>query len=145
MPARGSIRLVPALAALAATLAVGLAVLACPLARAADDPAVQIASKPEVGSFLTDGAGRTLYFFKKDTQGKSACAGDCLTKWPIFYREKVQPSGGPRSTDFGTLTRDDGKKQTTYKGLPLYYFAGDQAPSETKGQGFKDLWVVASP
>jgi len=145
MPARGSARLTTALVTAAATLALGLAVGARTLARAADDPAVKVASKPEVGSYLTDGAGRTLYLFKKDTQGKSACAGNCVTLWPIFFRERVQPAAGTKSTDFGTITREDGKKQTTYKGLPLYYFSGDHAPSDTKGQGFKDLWVVASP
>jgi predicted lipoprotein with Yx(FWY)xxD motif len=145
MPARGSARLTTALATAAATLALGLAVGARPLARADDDPAVKVASKPEVGSYLTDGAGRTLYLFKKDTQGRSACAGNCVTLWPIFFRERVQPAAGTKSTDFGTITREDGKKQTTYKGLPLYYFSEDHAPSDTKGQGFKDLWVVASP
>jgi len=145
MPAHGSVRRTTAFATAAATLALGLAVGARTLARAADDPAVKVASKPEVGSYLTDGAGKTLYLFKKDTQGKSACAGDCVKLWPIFFRERVQPKGDARSTDFGTITREDGKKQTTYKGLPLYYFSGDQAPSDTKGQGFKDLWVVASP
>jgi predicted lipoprotein with Yx(FWY)xxD motif len=126
-------------------LAVALALLAGSTARAAESAAVKVASKPDVGSFLTDGDGKTLYVFKKDTQGKSACAGNCVTLWPVFFREKVQPGGGPKSTDFGTITREDGKKQTTYKGLPLYYFSGDQAPSDTKGHGFKDVWTVASP
>jgi predicted lipoprotein with Yx(FWY)xxD motif len=123
------------------------AVLALLLATAAraDHHTVKVASKQDVGSFLTDAKGMTLYTFKKDAPGKSACAGDCLTRWPIFYREKVAPTGGPKEADFGTITREDGKKQTTYKGLPLYYFAGDKAASETAGQGVKDVWVVAAP
>ena len=44
-----------------------------------------------------------------------------------------------------TITRADGKKQTTYKGLPLYYFSKDVKPGDTTGQGFKDLWSVAKP
>jgi predicted lipoprotein with Yx(FWY)xxD motif len=121
-----------------------LALLAASAARAAD-PAVKVASKEGVGSYLTDGGGKTLYVFKKDGPGKSACASSCVASWPIFYREKVAPAGGPQASDFGTITRADGQKQTTYKGLPLYYFAGDQAPSDTKGQGVMNLWNVASP
>lgn len=106
---------------------------------------VKVGSSKEVGSYLTDAKGMALYVFKKDAPGKSACAGPCVAKWPLFYREKVAPSGGPKASDFGTITREDGQKQTTYKGLPLYYFADDQGPSDTKGQGFKDVWLVAKP
>ena len=136
MHTRGPIVIVAALAV--------LAVLASPVARA-DAGGVKVSSKPDVGRYLTDDQGRTLYVFKKDAPGKSACAGDCIARWPVFYQEKVAPAGGPKASDFGTLAREDGQKQTTYKGLPLYYFAGDQAASDTKGQGFKDVWVVASP
>ena len=30
----------------------------------------------------------------------------------------------------------DGKQWVTYNGLPLYYFANDKAPGDTKGQGW---------
>jgi predicted lipoprotein with Yx(FWY)xxD motif len=121
-----------------------LALLAAPAALA-DHHAVKVAKKEGVGSYLTDTKGMALYVFKKDTPGKSACAGDCVTKWPLYFREKVAPSGGPKDSDFATITRDDGQKQTTYKGLPLYYFAGDKEPSDTKGQGVKDVWYLAQP
>lgn len=111
----------------------------------ADHHVVKVAKNDKVGSFLTDAKGMTLYVFKKDSPGKSACAGDCLTKWPLYYREKVGISGDLKAEDFATIDREDGKKQTTYKGLPLYYFSGDKAASDTKGQGFKDLWTVAAP
>ena len=53
--------------------------------------------------------------------------------------------GELQPADFATITREDGKQQTTYKGMPLYYFAADKAASDTKGQGVKDLWTVAAP
>ena len=121
-----------------------VALLTAAAARAQSDQ-VKVASSKDLGSYLTDAKGMTLYVFKKDSPGKSACAGPCVEKWPLFFSEKVAPSGGPKASDFGTITREDGKKQTTYKGLPLYYFAGDQAPAETKGQNFRDVWVVAAP
>jgi predicted lipoprotein with Yx(FWY)xxD motif len=38
---------------------------------------------------------RTRYVFKKDSPGKSACAGPCVAKWPIYYREKVWSVAAP--------------------------------------------------
>ena len=111
----------------------------------ADHHAVKVAKKDGVGSFLTDIKGMTLYTFKKDTPGKSACEGDCVAKWPPYYVEKVAAKDGLKDADFGTITRADGKKQTTYKGMPLYFFGGDKAPGDTNGHGVKDLWSVATP
>jgi predicted lipoprotein with Yx(FWY)xxD motif len=87
----------------------------------------------------------TLYNFKKDTPGKSACEGECLAKWPIYFVDMVAPKDGLDAKNFGTITRADGKKQTTYKGMPLYFFAGDKAPGDTNGQGVKDVWFVVTP
>ena len=110
-----------------------------------DDHTVKIATKDQVGSYLTDAKGMTLYVFKKDSPRKSACSGGCVTAWPLFYREKVGVPDTLQADDFATITREDGKKQTTYKGLPLYYFAGDKLPLDTNGQGVKDVWFVAAP
>jgi predicted lipoprotein with Yx(FWY)xxD motif len=131
----------------ASKLTVGL--LAAPLAlllsaTALADDAVKVAQGGGA-SHLTDSKGRSLYVFKKDTANQSACSGDCLAKWPIYYQEKVAASGDLKPSDFGTITRGDGKKQTTYRGMPLYYFAGDQAPGDAKGQGVKDVWFLAAP
>jgi predicted lipoprotein with Yx(FWY)xxD motif len=111
----------------------------------ADHHAVKVVKKDGVGSYLADTKDMTLYIFKKDTPGKSACADDCLAKWPLYYREKVAATGGLKESDFGTITREDGKKQTTYKGMPLYYFAGDKSSGDTAGQGLRDVWYVATP
>jgi predicted lipoprotein with Yx(FWY)xxD motif len=125
-------------------MAVILALAVGGTARAAD-PSVKVAKNDKLGSFLTDAKGMTLYTFKKDTPGKSACTGDCVAKWPVFSEEKVTVSGDLKSDDFGAITRDDGKKQTTYKGLPLYFFAGDKKPSDTNGHGVREVWSVAAP
>jgi hypothetical protein len=86
-----------------------------------------------------------LYVFKKDSPGKSACAGECVAKWPLYYREKVDAGGAVKESDFATITREDGKKQTTYKGMPLYFFAGDKAPGDTNGHGVRDVWSSPGP
>jgi predicted lipoprotein with Yx(FWY)xxD motif len=111
----------------------------------ADHHAVKVAKKDGVGNYLTDIKGMTLYTFKKDTPGKSTCEGPCVDNWPLFYRETVGPKDGLDIKDFGTITRADGKKQTTYKGMPLYYFSKDAKPGDTMGQGFKDAWYAAKP
>lgn len=111
----------------------------------ADDHAAKIAEKAGIGKFLTDAKGMTLYIFKKDSPGKSACAGPCVEKWPLYFREKVAAPEEVMAGDFGTITREDGKKQTTYKGWPLYYFAGDKAPGDLLGQGMGNVWFVANP
>jgi len=111
----------------------------------ADNHATKVAEKAGVGKFLTDAKGMTLYIFKKDSPGKSACAGPCVEKWPLYFREKVAAPDGVKAGDFGTITREDGKKQTTYKGLPLYYFAGDKQSGDVTGQGMGNVWFVANP
>jgi len=112
----------------------------------AGDPAVKVSKKDGLGSFLAcDVTGMTLYNFKKDTPGKSACEGDCAMKWPPYFVEKVAVKDGLDAKNFSTITRADGKKQTTYKGMPLYFFSGDKNPGDTNGQGVKDVWYVVKP
>jgi predicted lipoprotein with Yx(FWY)xxD motif len=117
--------------------------LAPGLGRAGD--AVKTASKEGVGAFLVDSKGMTLYTFKKDSPGKSACSGECLAKWPAFHAYDLKPGGNLKAGDFSEITRDDGAKQTAYKGLPLYYFVADKAAGDTAGQGMKGVWMAATP
>ena len=107
--------------------------------------AVKIAEKPGVGKYLTDTEGKALYWFKKDAPGKSECAGPCVEKWPLFFRDEVKAPEGVNAADFATITRADGQKQTTFRGYPLYYWAGDAKPGDTSGQGVKDVWFVIDP
>jgi len=106
---------------------------------------VEVKAKEGIGNYLADEKGMTLYLFKKDSPGKSACAGPCVEKWPLFYEDNVTGSKGLVADDFGVITREDGKKQTTYKGLPLYYFFKDVNPGDTAGQGVNNVWYVVTP
>lgn len=107
---------------------------------------LKVATDPALGQFLTDGAGLTLYIFKNDVanNGKSAAEG-LAAAWPPLTADAppAKPSGA--AGDFAIVTRDDGKKQVTYKGLPLYYYAQDKAPGDTKGQAVANIWFVAAP
>jgi predicted lipoprotein with Yx(FWY)xxD motif len=106
---------------------------------------IKIKEMAGMGKYLTDTEGNTLYWFKKDSPGKSACAGACLEKWPIYYREKVEAPKPLKAEDFATITREDGKKQTTFKGYPLYYWINDKQPGQMSGQGVNDVWFVIDP
>jgi predicted lipoprotein with Yx(FWY)xxD motif len=103
--------------------------------------------KDGIGSYLADEKGMTLYLFKNDSPGKSACdaANGCLEKWPVFHAFKIEPAAGIDAAGIGVITRDDGLKQTTYKGLPLYYFFKDKAAGDTWGQGVNSVWYIVAP
>jgi predicted lipoprotein with Yx(FWY)xxD motif len=111
----------------------------------ADHHAVKIAEKEGIGKYLTDAKGMALYWFKKDTPGKSACTGECVEKWPLYFRETVAPPVGIKAGDFGTITREDGKRQTTFRGYPLYYWFQDSKPGDTSGNKVNDVWFVIDP
>jgi predicted lipoprotein with Yx(FWY)xxD motif len=105
--------------------------------------------RSDLGTFVVDSQGRTLYRFEKDTGSKSMCSGACAAAWP-----PSTVSGKPKAGKdvdaalIGTTTRSDGTKQVTYDGHPLYRYAGDQAPGDTNGQDldqFGGSWYVVSP
>ncbi|MGE7921289.1 COG4315 family predicted lipoprotein [Viridibacillus sp. NPDC093762] len=106
---------------------------------------LQLLKNDKDGEYLADSQGKTLYYFKKDEIGKSNCSGDCLATWPAFTQGDFAVPEGFDKKDFGTFTRaDNGKKQVTYKGFPLYYFAKDQQKGDVNGQGIKDVWFIVN-
>jgi len=121
---------------------------ASPSAETSEAYALKVAAgSGSVTNYLTGEDGKTLYVFGKDTadSGKSACgAGPCLDNWPPFVVEsldEVKPDSGVTGK-LALITRDDGKMQVTYKGQPLYYFAGDKAAGDTNGAAIPN-WGVA--
>lgn len=103
---------------------------------------VKISMTSELGSFLVDSQGRTLYFFVKDVPMVSNCKGKCPGVWPPFFAEKVIVPKMLNAQDFGMITREDGMMQSTYKGWPLYYFSKDVNANDVNGQGFNNAWFV---
>jgi predicted lipoprotein with Yx(FWY)xxD motif len=111
-------------------------------------------------TIVVDGAGRTLYMFTSDLNGKdTVCTpqgpygAECPTIWP-----PLTSSGAPRAGQgidpslLGVYTRRDGKRQVTYNHHPLYYFhgdpntpRGDKKPGDVRGQGFVNEWYVLAP
>jgi len=55
----------------------------------AQETTLTVISNDNIGNYLADGDGRTLYWHKSDSPGKSTCADECIQMWPAFYQEKV--------------------------------------------------------
>ena len=105
---------------------------------------VTTASNSTLGTVLVNSQGMTLYRLSGEQNGKFICTSSaCVGVWhPLTAPSSGAPSGQVGS--LGTVKRPDGTVQVTYKGLPLYTFAGDRQPGEAKGQGIKDVgtWSV---
>jgi len=93
-------------------------------------------------SYLTDSRGMTLYYYTKDEDGQSACTDGCLKAWPVFYADSPNLPSPLQSSDFGTITRPDNTKQTTYRGWPLYYWVKDLKPGDMTGEGVGKVWYI---
>jgi predicted lipoprotein with Yx(FWY)xxD motif len=106
---------------------------------------ILLASTAKFGNVMTDSAGMTLYFFANDATGASACTGGCLAAWPVFYKANLNLPSGLNASDFGTITRADGSKQSTYKKWPLYYYASDLKAGDINGDLVGGTWFVAKP
>ncbi len=109
---------------------------------------IAVASVGTFGQALVDSQGRVLYLFTDDTQNgtTSACTGACATTWtPVASQGSPQAGDGVDQTKLGTITRDDGTKQVTYNGWPLYYNSADTAPGSATGQGMNGKWFLVSP
>ena len=101
------------------------------------------------GTVLTNGSGRAVYLWVKDTGDMSQCSGACAGAWPaVTTTGTVTAAGAAKASDLGTITRSDGTKQVTYDGHPLYYFSGDSGAGTASGQGsdsFGAKWWLVAP
>jgi predicted lipoprotein with Yx(FWY)xxD motif len=101
------------------------------------------------GPILFDGKDRVLYGFTRDKRGgKSTCYGGCATAWPVYFAKgKITAMRGVKQSLIGTVRRRDGRRQVTYNGWPLYYYA-HEGPREVKCQNIDNyggLWLVVKP
>jgi len=106
-------------------------------------------AKSSLGRILVDSKGITLYDFPPDKGTTSVCYGACAALWPPLLT-KGKPVAGPgvKASLLGTTKREDGKREVTYNGHPLYYFVSDRKPGQTTGQGINQFggpWWVLSP
>jgi predicted lipoprotein with Yx(FWY)xxD motif len=103
----------------------------------------------QFGRILFDGRGRALYAFTRDRRGgPSKCYGACAAAWPVYFAKGTLRAGASVKRSLtGTVRRRDGRRQITYNGWPLYYYA-HEGPREVKCQNvdqFGGLWLVVRP
>jgi predicted lipoprotein with Yx(FWY)xxD motif len=102
-------------------------------------------AQPVVGSeTLTTRQGRMLYVFDNDVtgSGRSVCNAPCSNVFPPYVVEEGAQAAAP----LGIVRRDDGSRQWSYKGRPLYVFYADDKPGDRNGDGMnRGIWHVARP
>jgi predicted lipoprotein with Yx(FWY)xxD motif len=108
---------------------------------------VKEANNAKLGeTVLINVKGITLYSLSAETNGKFICKGSCLRDWhPLVVAVGVKPTGPVK---LGTIKRpDNGRRQVTFNGRPLYTFDEDEKAGDAKGQGIKDVgtWHAATP
>ncbi|MEV4542711.1 MULTISPECIES: COG4315 family predicted lipoprotein [Micromonospora] len=100
-----------------------------------------------MGSVVTDQDGWILYRFDKDTNDPAAsnCVDKCAEVWPPALTDGNPQLNGVSDDKVGTVTRQDGTRQITLDGWPLYRYIGDKKPGQWKGQGVGGTWFVVAP
>jgi CxxC motif-containing protein (DUF1111 family)/predicted lipoprotein with Yx(FWY)xxD motif len=85
-----------------------------------------------VGGMSSSNPGYALYTFDSDTVNgsTSSCNGGCADSWPPLLSIDGMPTG---IQGLGTITRNNGTKQVTYQGKPLYFYAFDDSPGVFSG------------
>lgn len=113
----------------------------------ADLAGLSVRKDPKLGEIVVDKNGMTVYRFMKDSAWpmKTACTGACLEKWPVVAPVEKNDTEGIIKKGFVTFDRPDGIKQQTIDCWPIYTFAKDSKPGDTKGQGVGGTWFAVSP
>lgn len=94
------------------------------------------------GLKLVDLKGMTLYYYERDTTGKTSnCNGKCAENWiPLAASAQAKAIG-----DFTVIDRNDGSKMWAYRFRPLYTSPADKAPGDVNGNATTLQWRVARP
>jgi len=110
---------------------------------------LQAVNNPQIGTYVTDSAGMTLYRSAADSTNppQSTCNGNCAATFPPLV---VGPSAkiytaGVNASSVGYVQRSDGTYQVTVNGSPMYYYWQDQQPGQINGQGVANNWSTVSP
>jgi predicted lipoprotein with Yx(FWY)xxD motif len=112
-----------------------------------DTVTFQVAQSAELGGYVVDGEGFTLYRFDPDTPdpSKSTCNAGCAVTWPpVLATHKVQYVGLQRK-NIASLHRKDGSVQMSIGKWPVYRFSKDTAPGQINGQGVDGNWFAVAP
>ena len=98
---------------------------------AADGTTIAVGDS-QFGEILFDGDKQAIYIFENDPKGQTVCYDECAEAWPpVFSKGEPVAGKGVDDSKLGTVKRRDGKRQVTYAGKPLYYYA-HEGPGEVR-------------
>ena len=109
------------------------------------------AATATVAAHLVGPNGRTLY-----VKFPPGCSGECYSIWPPFTvgQSDALVADYPKETTIGgksvptcgltAVGISAGRFQVAACANLLYYYIGDTAPGQTKGDGFGGFWRVAA-
>jgi predicted lipoprotein with Yx(FWY)xxD motif len=85
---------------------------------------VVIAADSAYGPMLYDATGQPIYLFTAERGTRPSCYDACAADWPpVLTRGEPRARGDIRDSLLGVTRRDDGSRQVTYAGHPLYFYA----------------------
>jgi len=133
-------------AAAAALLIAACGSTAIPKQPRTTDPVIGIAAREELGEVMT-ADGMTVYVYTKDRPRQTVCYDICAMNWPPLLVTHTPTLSQPfPGGTFGSVIRQDGSKQLTYKNLPLYLYIEDPpGTDQANGQGVDQEWFVVKP
>ena len=100
-----------------------------------------------LGAVLTDQDGHTLYRFSKDKSKppQATCDNACAETWPPLVSDTPALVAGVEAQLVSWVTRNDGRKQVTVGGWPVYRYAKDTGSGVALGQNVSADWAAITP
>ena len=128
--------------------ALGLLLIVPGTASAAAKGTTITARDSRFGTMLWGPNRQAIYIFQRDGRNRTRCYGTCAKAWPPVYTKGRPVAGrGIRRSLLGSIRRRDGRRQVTYAGKPLYYYA-HEGPREVRCHNVNangGLWWVVGP
>ena len=109
------------------------------------DPVIGIAAREKLGDVMT-ADGMTVYVYTKDHPRETVCDDICAMNWPPLLVTHTPTLSQSFPGGFGSVIRQDGSKQLTYKNLPLYLYIEDPpGTDQANGQDVDHEWFIVKP
>ena len=98
------------------------------------------------GPVVANSRGQVLYDYADDSPTASVCQAQwCLVDWPPLQAQGIPTAVTAITASITVIDGAGGVPQVTLGGRPLYTFAGDLHPGDTRGQGIGSDWYLVAP
>ena len=85
------------------------------------------AASSKYGTMIWGPNRQAIYVFENDSRNRTNCKGECAEAWPPVYTSGKPVAGkGAKASLLGSIRRGS-RRQVTYRGRPLYYYAHEGA------------------